>query len=373
MTVARISYLTDIYFGEGAVGLVPGILGQLGVRRPLVVTDPHLRSLGFLDRLPVTPAAVFDQVETNPEEEKVWEALDLYRENGCDGFIALGGGSPIDLAKTAALLVHHEPPLWQYAAVAGGWDLIEPGLPPLVAIPTTAGSGSEVGRAALVTLESGEKLGFLSPHLIPRAAVCDPELTVSMPAFLTAATGMDAISHCIETYCSTRENPVADTMALEGFRKAFFFLPKACADGDDPEARREMALAALLGGLTFQKGLGAVHSLSHPLGGLARKRLHHGVLNSIFLPVVLRFNQAYCRDRLQQLAGCAGLKGGNELAGRIEQLSASLGLPARLRDLGVDRRELDVMAERAFADHCSATNPRPLSVENCARLYAEAF
>ncbi|HLV00119.1 MAG TPA: iron-containing alcohol dehydrogenase, partial [Acidobacteriota bacterium] len=269
MTVARISYLTDIWFGESALDRVPEILGQLGVSKPLVVTDPHLRSLGFLNRLPISPFVVFDQVETNPEEEKAWEALDLYKKNGCDGFIALGGGSSIDLAKITALLVHHGPPLSRYAAVAGGWDLIEPLLPPLVAIPTTAGSGSEVGRAALITLKSGEKLGFLSPHLIPRAAVCDPELTVSMPASLTAATGMDAISHCIEAYCSTRENPVADAMALEGFRKAYSFLSKACTNGNDAEARRQMLLAALLGGLTFQKGLGAVHSLSHPLGGLA--------------------------------------------------------------------------------------------------------
>lgn len=373
MTVARISYLTDIYFGEGAIQLLPEILSRHEIKRPLVVTDPALRSLGFLDRLPVKPAAVFDRVETNPEEERAWDALHFYRENTCDGLIALGGGSPIDLAKITALLVHHDPPLSQYAAVTGGWERIEGKLPPLIAIPTTAGSGSEVGRAALVTLKNREKLGFLSPFLIPRTAVCDPELTSSMPPLLTAATGMDAISHCVETYSSTRSNPVADMLALEGFRKGFSFLPKAYGDGTDTEARREMVLAALLGGLTFQKGLGAVHSLSHPLGGLPEKRLHHGVLNSIFLPVVLRYNQDHCRERLQQLAESVGLEEGDQLADKIEQLSHGMDLPGRLRDLGVERQDLDVMAERAFADHCSATNPRPLSVEACARLYSEAF
>src|SRR4030095_14900402 len=223
-------------------------------------------------------------------------------QSGCDCIIAAGGGSPIDLAKCVALLVHHPPPLEQYALRAGGSSKSPSHVPLLIAVPTTAGSGSEVGRAALLTVANALKLGFLSNYLLPRAAICDPELTLSMPPLLTAATGMDALSHCVEAFCSTRFNPVADAIALDGLERGYHNIIKSTANGTDRKAREEMMMCSLQGGLAFQKGLGAVHSLSHPLGGLTEKRLHHGTLNALFLPHVLKFNMNYCIDKMETIA-----------------------------------------------------------------------
>ena len=199
----------------------------------------------------------------------------IYVQSGCDGIIAAGGGSPIDLAKCVALLVHHPPPLEQYAMVFGGMSKITSHVPAFIAVPTTAGSGSEIGRAALLTVTNNRKLGILSNHLLPKAIISDPELTLSMPPLLTAATGMDALSHCIETFCSTRFNPVADAIALDGLERGYKNILKATNNGTDRRGREEMMMCSLQGGLAFQKGLGAVHSLSHPLGGLTEKQLHH--------------------------------------------------------------------------------------------------
>src|SRR6185437_14477942 len=242
--------------------------------------------------------------------------------------------SPIDLAKAVALLVHHVLPLEQYAFVRGGLTRITSRIPPLIAIPTTAGTGSEVGRAAVMTLGSGEKLGIISPHLIPKAAVCDPELTVGLPPILTAGSGMDAISHCIETFCSPRKNSVADAIALEGLSRGWRHLETATHHGANLSARSEMMLCSLHGGLTFQKGLGAVHSLSHPLGALTEKRLHHGTLNAIFLPHVLRFNAPACPEKLGRIAHALGLTR-EQLPDAVTKLNARLGLPPNLSAMGV--------------------------------------
>jgi alcohol dehydrogenase class IV len=370
MSTPDIAYLTEIYLGRGKVAVVPELLARLGVTRPLVVTDATLVALGMVRRLGITD--VFDGTETNPTEASLWACLALYRKRGCDGIVAFGGGASLDLAKLVGMMAVHEPPLEQYAILKGGTSRIGSNVPALIAVPTTAGSGSEVGRAALLKLDTGRKLGFLSPHLLPKAAVCDPELTLSMPPRLTAATGMDAISHCVETYCSPRANAVADAIALEGLARGWRAIRKAHADGADLEAREQMMLCSLMGGLAFQKGLGAVHSLSHPLGALEGLRLHHGTLNALFLPLVLRFNADACPEKMASLARAIGLPDCN-LEKAFDSLVRELGLPRRLRELGVTKAALAPLAAQAAEDHCSATNPRRFDAAAAQRLYEEVL
>jgi 4-hydroxybutyrate dehydrogenase len=373
-----ITYLTTIRFEAGAARDIGSDLATLKIGRPLVVTDAGVVAAGLVDRLSaVAPALksapVFTEVPTNPTEEAALAALELYRARDCDGVVAIGGGSPIDLAKAVALLATHDGPLEGYAAILGGVPKIGPVVAPIIAVPTTAGTGSEVGRAALITLRDGRKLGFISPHLIPRLAICDPELTYGLPPGLTAATGMDALTHCIETYLSPRDNPPAEAIALDGLARAARFLEKAVADGSDAEARREMMMAALEGGLTFQKGLGAVHSLSHALGGLKELRLHHGTLNAVLLPAVLRFNESAAGDKYTTLGRVIGLSAGQDLASFVEDLNARLGLPKSLREMGVPMQVLPAMAAAAVADHSTATNPRPASQDDFAALLEAAY
>jgi alcohol dehydrogenase class IV len=246
-------------------------------------------------------------------------------------------------------------------------------MPPLIAVPTTAGSGSEIGRAALLTLAGGDKVAFISRYLLPAAVICDPALTVAMPAALTAGSGMDAIAHGIEAFLSPRRNPVADAIALDGLARGMRSLRRAVERPDDLAARAEMMWCSLEGGLAFQKGLGAVHSLSHPLGALGGRRLHHGTLNAVFLPHVLRFNLGGCRDGLAAIAARCGFAGAEAVADEVERLRAAIGLPARLRDLGVLAADLPPLAEKAFADHCTPTNPRPLAIEDLRDLYLRAW
>ena len=368
MIQPTISYLTDVYFGFGVSEVVPDLLAAYGIRRPLLVTDPGLSDLGIEKRVCLHDAPVYSGVRTNPSEPQVLDALEVYRTGRCDGLVAVGGGSSIDLAKCAGILVGHEGPLESYALRRGGTERITRRIPPIVAVPTTAGSGSEVGRAALVTMGSGDKVAILSRYLTPAAAVCDPELTLTMPPALSAGTGMDAISHCVETFCSTRYNPVADAIALDGLQRGCRHIATVFGDGRNREARTGMMMCALQGGLAFQKSLGAVHSLSHPLGSLDSS-LHHGTLNGLFLPAVLRFNADYCADRLDAMARRLRLKKGSDMPEYFEALNRQLGIPESLSDLGVTREVLEPLAAKAAADHCSPTNPRPLDEAACRMLY----
>ena len=373
-----ITYLTTIRFDLGASRELPSDMAGLGIARPLVVTDPGVVAAGLVDRVTgqsesLERAPVFDEVPTNPTEEAVEAALEVYREHDCDGLVAIGGGSPIDLAKAVALLATHHEPLVHYAAILGGLPRITSAVAPLIAVPTTAGTGSEVGRAALITLRDGRKLGFISPHLIPRLAVCDPELTLGLPPGLTAATGMDALTHCVETYLSPRDNPPAEAIALDGLSRAVRFLERAVERGSDVEARREMMMAALEGGLTFQKGLGAVHSLSHALGGFRQLKLHHGTLNAVLLPSVLRYNEPAAPAKYQSLRRAMGLREDQDLATFVEELNSRLGMPNGLAAMGVPAGLLSAAAEAAVADHSTATNPRPVSQDGFAEILTMAL
>jgi alcohol dehydrogenase class IV len=374
--VTPITYLTTIEFGLGVLSTLPDQLAAIGIARPLIVSDRGLEAAGLVRRISeLCPpgAPVFLDVPANPTEAASRAALAVYLDHRCDGICAVGGGSPIDLAKCVALLAHHSGPLESYAAIYGGVSRITGAIAPVIAIPTTAGTGSEVGRAALITLDDGRKLGFISPHLIPRRAVCDPELTIGLPPFLTAATGLDALSHCIETFLSPRFNPPAEAIALDGAGRVWRNIDAAYANGGDVTARTEMLMGALEGGLTFQKGLGAVHALSHALGGLREPSLHHGTLNAILLPPVLRFNAAHIGGKIKRLNAAIGLPADADLAAEIEALNQRLQIPRGLKTLGVPPDMLPLVIERALADHSHATNPRPVTREDYGRLLAEVM
>ena len=368
--MSLINYLTRIHFADEV--LEPAIsseLGPLKIARPLVVTDKGVIAAGLFDRLldalpkDIVPT-VFSDTPANPTEAASVAARDLYIENRCDGIIAIGGGSAIDLAKAAGLLATHDKDLSCYAAIEGGVERIRPVMPPLIAIPTTAGTGSEVGRGALIILADGRKLGLISPFLIPRLAICDPTLTLSLPPSLTAGTGMDALAHCVETYCATVYNPPADGIAIDGLKRAARNLERAVEHGADRHARREMMAAAMNGALAFQKGLGGVHAISHALGGLEGYSLHHGTLNAILLPYVLEFNAPAVADRFGELKQAMGLGPDSDLGNEIMKLTERLGLPTSLSQMGVDRAAIEKAAPLAEKDHTNSTNPRRASASD---------
>ena len=361
--IATIRYLTTTSFGFGASSLLEKVLGELGIARPLVVTDPGVRAAGVADGVvdrtgDVGPFTWFDRTPPNPTEEAVLEATEVFRAAGCDGIVAIGGGSSIDLAKGVALMATHPAPLVDYAAVNGGVERITSRVVQTVAIPTTAGTGSEVGRAAMINVE-GRKLDFMSPHLFPARALCDPDLTLELPPYLTAATGMDAFTHCLETYLSPLVNPPAEAIALDGVERAGRWIETATADGQNREARWNMMMASTEGALTFQKGLGAVHAMAHPLGALDGPPLHHGTLNAVLLPAVLRFNEPAAPakfDRLRQLIGVQG-----DLGAWVAELNARLGLPAGLAAMGVPASVMPRIAADAEQDPATETNARPVT------------
>ena len=369
MQSPTISYLTKVQFGAGSLCDLAEVLQQTGIHKPLVVTDRGLLNLGYTDRLGLNSPTIFSEVPTNPTETCVLEGAEVYRSAGCDGIIGLGGGSPIDAAKAIGLMATHSVALEETAYIQGGMDLITGAVPPLVAIPTTAGTGTEVGRAALISMSSGRKLAIISPFMIPAWSIVDPELTLGLPPLLTAATGLDALSHCLETYCSNVYNPVAGAIALDGFVRGWRNLPAAVNEGQNIDARSEMMMCAMQGALAFQKGLGLIHAVSHPLGAVAHKALHHGTLNSVFMPHVIRYNQNEAMATLGQLADAVGVSGkGAGLASAFSELSDSLGLPLTLSAMGVEPGDLEGVAEAAIQDHCGFTNPRVLDVESVQEL-----
>jgi 4-hydroxybutyrate dehydrogenase len=376
--MATISYLTTTEFGFGSLKLLDAVRTRLGIQQPLIVSDRGLEKAGVLEQaLQDLPSGAskhrFLDTPENPTEQAVENAVIQYRNEKCDGVIAIGGGSSIDLAKGVVLGATHEGPLEQYAAVNGGVGKITSTVAPLIAIPTTAGTGSEVGRATLIVLKNGLKLGIISPYLIPKTAICDPALTMNLTPRLTAATGMDALTHCIETYLSPLVNPPADAIALDGVTRAWKSIESVVEDGKNRDARWNMMMAALQGGLSFQKGLGPVHSLSHALGSLSNLKLHHGTLNAILLPAVLCFNEGHVGEKYADLRRAMNLPEKADLAAAIRGKSRSIGLPSGLSNLGVDSSVFEEVIVKALIDHSNNTSPRKPTAQQFVELLKESM
>jgi 4-hydroxybutyrate dehydrogenase len=373
-----ITYLTTIRFDFGAVAALPEDIATLGLRNPLLVTDKGLVALGISPAIcPAMPkragTPVFDATPSNPTEEAADEAAALYRKYGCDGIVALGGGSPMDLAKAVAILVTHGGALRDYVLILGGGPRITDKVAPIIAIPTTAGTGSEVGRGAVMSFRDGRKLTVISPHLIPKRAICDPELTLQLPPGLTAATGMDALTHGIECFISNVENPPAGAIALECARLAARAIETAYNTGSNRKARYDMMMASMMGAMAFQKGLGAVHALAHTLGGMKEVSLHHGTLNAVLLPAVLRFNADIRQEEYARLAREMGVPAGQTLDRFIEALNARLGMPASLGAMGVKREWFPRIAELSLEDHCTKTNAKTPGAADYLAILEAAF
>ena len=379
--MALIKYITDVQFDFGAVKLLADECMKAGIKRPLLVTDKGVVAAGVADRalaaIKGMPLAVFDDTPGNPTEAAVGQALAVYKAHDADGIMAIGGGSSIDLAKALAILATHSAPLAQYCTIDGGAAKISAACAPLIAIPTTSGTGSEVARGAIIVLADGRKVGFHSWHLVPKTAICDPELTLGLPPGLTAATGMDAVAHCIETFLAPAFNPPAEGIALDGLERAVKWIGTAVNDGGNREARKHMMSASMQGAMAFQKGLGAVHSLSHALGSYRGKTLHHGTLNAVVLPAVLRFNETaetvVANDKYTKLRRAMGLAGDGKVDQFIARINADIGLPNGLAAMGVPESFIDETIAKAMKDHCHGTNPRVATPDEYRRMIRESW
>jgi 4-hydroxybutyrate dehydrogenase len=370
--VASFSFPTRVHFGPGSLAKLADFVAPFS--RPFVVADKGLTALGITERVVAAlggkPAVVFDAVDPNPTEANVHAGVAAYNEGGCDVIIAVGGGSPIDAAKAIRLAVTHHRPLLDYDDLTGGDRFITADMPAMCAIPTTAGTGSEVSRSTVVTLEvNNRKTVLFSPYLMPTLAICDPALTTGLPPRITAATGMDALAHNLEAYLSKGYHPMADAIALEGIRLVGTWLERAVADGQNLEARSHMMMASLMGAVAFQKGLGVTHSLAHPLSSVAG--VHHGTANAILMPYVVEFNAVAVPERVETVGQALGK--GIGAADAIRAMNAAIGLPARLRDVGVTAEHIAVMVPKALEDGCHQCNPRPTGAEDMRRLYELAL
>jgi len=366
-----IQYLSRIPFDFGAVATLGDEITRLGLTQPLLIADKGVAAAGLLDRVldaakPHQPV-LYDGTTENPNEASLDACMALWQEHGCDGVIALGGGSPVDLSKAVALLASHGGQFADYGIKTGGSEKIGK-VAPQIAIPTAAGTGAEVGRACVMTLHNGRKTIAVNLNMVADVVICDPELTLSLPPRLTAGTGIDALSHGIETFCSPIINPPAEAIAKDCITRAAKWLPVAVEDGRNREARWNMMMAALEGGMVLQKGLGGAHAMANPLG---EGGYHHGTLIGVLLPHVLSFNAEVLGEQDSALRGFLG----GELAPgeTVAALVRSLGLPGQLSALGVEKDDLVELAEKASKDHLSATNPRRASAEDYLKLLKAAF
>jgi alcohol dehydrogenase len=377
---ANWSYPTAIRFGTGRVAEIGEACAQAGIRRPLLVTDRGLAALPITARMQELMegaglgSAVFAEVDPNPSEKNLAAGLQAYRAGGHDGVIAFGGGSGLDLAKMVAFMSGQTRPLWDFEDIGDWWTRADPaGIAPIVAVPTTAGTGSEVGRASVITNSATHvKKIIFHPKVLPTVVICDPELTVGMPPAITAGTGMDAFAHCLEAYCSPFFHPMSAGIALEGMRLVKDYLPRAFADGSDIEARAQMMAAAAMGAVAFQKGLGAIHAVSHPVGAVYNT--HHGTTNAVVMPAVLRFNRAAVEEKLGRAADYLGLERG--FSGFYDfalSLNARLGMPAGLAAMGVARERIPELAAMAIEDPSTGGNPVAMTLENTVALIEDAL
>jgi len=374
------SYPTAIRFGAGRISEIAEACLAAGITKPLLVTDRGLadmeittKTLNLIEQAGLG-RAMFSDVDPNPNEKNVEEGLRVYREGGFDGVVAFGGGSGLDLAKTLAFMAGQSRPLWDFEDIGDWWTRADPaGIHPIVAVPTTAGTGSEVGRASVITnSETHEKKIIFHPKMLPAVVICDPELTVGMPKFITAGTGLDAFAHCVEAYSSPHYHPMSQGMALEGMKLVVENLPLAYKDGSHIDARANMMSAAAMGATAFQKGLGAIHALSHPIG--AHHHTHHGTTNAVCMPAVLKFNADAIRDRFDRAAGYLGIDGGFDgFCAFVDQFNDSFAIPKTLTDLGVTDPDLDVLVRDALNDPSTGGNPVTMTEANTRALFESVF
>lgn len=370
MSTYTFSFPTTILFGPGAIAQLPAEAAKRGMHRPLVVTDAGLARTRIIDRIrALLPGApVYTGVDPNPTEKNVLDGVAFYRDHECDSIIGVGGGSPIDAAKAIRLMVTHPLDLAEYDDNIGGAAKIGSNVPPYIAVPTTAGTGSEVGRSTVIMIaKTNRKTVVFSPHLIPSIAIDDPELTVDMPAHITAGTGMDAFTHNVEAYLSKGFHPICDGIAIAGAKLASENLPRVMADPRDIEARGNMLMSSMMGAIAFQKGLGATHSLAHPLS--SEFGMHHGTANAVLLPAVLEFNRESVRQRFAELERQLG----SDLVARVRQLNSICGIAPRLRDYNIPGDALESLSAKAIEDGCHLLNPRPCTREDLLSLYRAAW
>lgn len=375
------NYPTSIRFGVGRIKELPAVCKELGIKRPLLVTDPGLRKLPMVDAVLASLRsaglgdATFSDVRANPVGRNVEDGVAYYRKAGCDGVIAMGGGSALDVGKTIALMVGQKRPLWDFEDREDWYTRVDPaGIAPVIAVPTTAGTGSEVGRASVILDEQTHvKKIIFHPKMQPTVVISDPELSVGLPARITAATGMDALAHCLEAYCAPGFHPMADGIALEGMRLVKEWLPTAVKDGRNLVARAHMLAAASMGATAFQKGLGAIHSLSHPVGAI--HDAHHGETNGVVMPYVLVFNRPAIEEKLTRLARYLGLPdpGFQAVLDWVIALRKEIGIPHTLADLGVKESELDRLVPMAVNDPSTGGNPRPAGDAEMRRMFTRAI
>ena len=375
----QLNFFNKPHFENGSLKKISEILKAHGIKKPLICTDPGLASIGMTDKIrnllsnELSPT-FYEETPANPTEKAVDEALEAYKTNDCDGVIGFGGGSSMDLGKAVALMANHEGNVIDYSLNEGGFTKIKKTVP-MIAIPTTSGTGSEVSVGSVIIMNDGRKLILASEHLRPDAAICDPELTVGLPPILTAGAGMDALTHCIEAIMSPINDPPAEAVGLDGIEKIVReeSLINACKDGQDLDARWNMMMASTEGAMAFSKGLGAVHSMSHAIGANQELRLHHGTLNGVILPTVIRFNKDHVGNKLPRILKAMGKSESADLADEIEKFNEKIGLPSGLKEMGVTEEMIPELVEHSITDPSNVTTPRLPSPEEWEQLFLDAM
>ena len=375
----QLNYLNKPHFENGSIKSISEVLKEHGIKKPLICTDPGLAEIGMSDKVrnllsnELSPS-FYEETPANPTEKAVEDALKIYKENDCDGVVGFGGGSSMDLAKTVALMANHEGNVVDYSVNEGGLGKINQTMP-MIAIPTTSGTGSEVSLGAVIIMNDGRKLILASEHLRPTAAICDPELTLGLPPVLTAGAGMDALTHCIEAVLSPVIDPPAEAVGLDGIEKVVRekSLIRAVKDGQDKDARWNMMMASTEGAMAFSKGLGAVHSMSHALGANQDLRLHHGTLNAVLLPTILRFNRNHVGNKYSRIAIAMGKNKSIDLANEVEKLNEKIGMPSCLSEMQVTENMIPDLVEHAMIDPSNITTPRVPTPEEWEQLFLEAM